>query len=234
MPTGRRPITAIVYDDGPAFEAFLNGAVDRLERDGLCLAGLVQQSIPRPGRRKCDMVLRDLATGKLHPISEDRGAEASGCSLDTDLLHRACAAAEAGLSARTALLVLCKFGKVEAALTGNESAPSGELRPMAEAFRTALSQRTILPDTMLAGAAMLLSSQDGETVSPEAVAAASHIAQLLLPLTARIDPDLATRTRAVLVSLPDDAKPGGAIRALGEDLSAMRRALALPEAERKS
>ncbi|MBN9442786.1 hypothetical protein, partial [Bosea sp. (in: a-proteobacteria)] len=84
------------------------------------------------------------------------------------------------------------------------------------------------------GAAMLLSSQDGETVSPEAVAAASHIAQLLLPLTARIDPDLATRTRAVLVSLPDDAKPGGAIRALGEDLSAMRRALALPEAERKS
>ncbi len=126
------------------------------------------------------------------------------------------------------------FGKVEAALTGNESAPSGELRPMAEAFRTALSQRTILPDTMLAGAAMLLSSQDGETVSPEAVAAASHIAQLLLPLTARIDPDLATRTRAVLVSLPDDAKPGGAIRALGEDLSAMRRALALPEAERKS
>ncbi len=86
----------------------------------------------------------------------------------------------------------------------------------------------------LAGAAMLLSSQDGETVSPEAVAAASHIAQLLLPLTARIDPDLATRTRAVLVSLPDDAKPGGAIRALGEDLSAMRRALALPEAERKS
>ncbi len=115
MPTGRRPITAIVYDDGPAFEAFLNGAVDRLERDGLCLAGLVQQSIPRPGRRKCDMVLRDLATGKLHPISEDRGAEASGCSLDTDLLHRACAAAEDGLSARTALLVLCKFGKVEAA-----------------------------------------------------------------------------------------------------------------------
>lgn len=115
MPTGCRPITAIVYDDGPAFEAFLNEATDRLERDGHCLAGLVQESIPRPGRRKCDMVLRDLATGIFHPISEDRGAGASGCSLDTDLLLQACAAAEAGLSSRTALLVLCKFGKVEAA-----------------------------------------------------------------------------------------------------------------------
>jgi len=115
VPTGCRPITAIVYDDGPAFEAFLNEAADRLERDGHCLAGLVQKSIPRPGRRKCDMVLRDLATGLLHPISEDRGAGARGCSLDTNLLLQACAAAEAGLSARTALLVLCKFGKVEAA-----------------------------------------------------------------------------------------------------------------------
>ena len=87
---------------------------------------------------------------------------------------------------------------------------------------------------MLAGAAMLLSIQDGETVSPEAVAAASHVAQLLLPLTARIAPDLAARTRAVLVALPNDAKPGGAVRSLAEDLSAMRKALALPEAERKS
>ena len=126
------------------------------------------------------------------------------------------------------------FGKVEAALTGSESAPSGGLKPTAEAFRSVLSQRTVLPDRMLAGAAMLLSIQDGETVSPEAVAAASHVAQLLLPLTARIAPDLAARTRAVLVALPNDAKPGGAVRSLAEDLSAMRKALALPEAERKS
>ncbi|MDX3805834.1 MAG: cupredoxin domain-containing protein [Bosea sp. (in: a-proteobacteria)] len=126
------------------------------------------------------------------------------------------------------------FGKVEAALTGSGNAPSGEIAPTAEAFRAALGQRTVLPDTMLAGAATLLSSQGGETISPEAVAAASHIAQLLLPLTARIDPDLAARTRAVLVALPNDAKPGGAMRSLAEDLSAMRKALALPEAERKS
>ncbi|MFJ5369092.1 hypothetical protein ACIPIA_07715, partial [Bosea sp. CER48] len=103
-----------------------------------------------------------------------------------------------------------------------------------EAFRTALSQRTILPDTMLAGAIGLLSAEDGEAASPEDIAAASGIARLLLPLTMRVDPELAARTRAVLVALPDDARPGGALRSLAEDLSAMRKALALPEAERKS
>ncbi|CAH1690653.1 conserved hypothetical protein [Hyphomicrobiales bacterium] len=114
MSTELRPITAILYADGQAFETFLRDLTAGMVRRGLRLAGLVQHSIPRPDRRKCDMLLRDLATGALHPISEDRGAEAHGCSLDTDLLTRACTAAEVGLSDRTALLVLCKFGKVEA------------------------------------------------------------------------------------------------------------------------
>lgn len=108
-----RPITAIVYADGAAFEALLDEAVRNLAARGVRLAGVVQQSIARPGRRKCDMVLRDLATGRLHPISEHRGEAARGCSLDVDLLLRACAAAEAGLTDGAALVVLSKFGKVE-------------------------------------------------------------------------------------------------------------------------
>ncbi|MGO4170637.1 cupredoxin domain-containing protein [Bosea sp. TAF32] len=126
------------------------------------------------------------------------------------------------------------FGKVQIALAGEAAVAASEVKLDAEAFRVALGQRTVLPDTMLAGAIALLSAQDGETASPEDVAAASGIARLLLPLTARIDPELAARTKAVLAALPNDAKPGGAIRSLVEDLSAMRKALALPEAERKS
>ena len=110
-----RPITAIVYGDGAAFEALLGETVDTLAARGVRLAGTVQQSIARPGRRKCDMMLRDLSTGRLHPISEDRGEAARGCTLDIDLLLRACAAAEAGLTHGTALVVLSKFGKVECA-----------------------------------------------------------------------------------------------------------------------
>lgn len=108
-----RPITAIVYADGAAFEAILEAVVGDIGTRGIRLAGVVQQSIAQPGRRKCDMVLRDLSTGRLHPISEHRGEAARGCMLDVDRLLRACAAAEAGITERTALVVLSKFGKVE-------------------------------------------------------------------------------------------------------------------------
>lgn len=107
------PITAIVYSDGPKFEAFLQEFTAARAKQGMRLAGLIQRSEPKPGRLKCDMYLRDLATGELHGISDDRGPQARGCVLNTDRLLRACTAAEAQLSSQTALLVLCKFGKAE-------------------------------------------------------------------------------------------------------------------------
>jgi hypothetical protein len=115
------PITAIVYGDGPAFETFLKAATAALSKDGKRLAGLIQESRPRSERRKCDIYLRDLATGEVHGVSEDRGPHATGCLLDTDRLLRAGQAAEAGLSAETDLLVICKFGKTEAAGGGLRS-----------------------------------------------------------------------------------------------------------------
>ena len=126
------------------------------------------------------------------------------------------------------------FAKLQAALSSEAADASAEPRQAAEAFRAALSQRTVLPDRMLAGAITLLSPQEGETGSAEDIAAASGIARLLLPLTARIDPDLAARAQADLVALPAEAKPGGATRKLADDLAAMRKALVLPETERKS
>ncbi|TGQ72917.1 MULTISPECIES: DUF2478 domain-containing protein [unclassified Mesorhizobium] len=107
------PVTAIVYSDGPKFEAFLQEFTAAAAEQGMRLAGLIQHSEPNPGRLKCDMYLRDLATGELHAISDDRGPQARGCVLNTDRLLRACTVAEAQLSSQTALLVLCKFGKTE-------------------------------------------------------------------------------------------------------------------------
>ncbi|RWG22949.1 MAG: DUF2478 domain-containing protein [Mesorhizobium sp.] len=108
------PITAIVYSNGWEFEAFLQEITAIMAERGMRLAGLVQRSEPKPDRVKCDMHLRDLATGMLHGISDDRGPHARGCVLNTDRLLRACEAAEAELSRQTDLLVLCKFGKTEA------------------------------------------------------------------------------------------------------------------------
>ena len=115
MQTGRPgyPITAIVYSDGPRFEAFLQEFTAAMAEQGMQLAGLIQRSERRPGRVKCDMFLRDLATGVLHAISDDRGPHARGCVLNTDRLLRACTAAEVQLSTQADLLVLCKFGKTE-------------------------------------------------------------------------------------------------------------------------
>lgn len=80
---------------------------------GVQLAGLVQLSEKKPDRVKCDMHLRDLASGEFHSISDDRGPHSRGCVLNTDRLLRACEAAGAELSGKTDLLVLCKFGKTE-------------------------------------------------------------------------------------------------------------------------
>jgi len=107
------PITAIVYSNGSEFEAFLQEITTVMAEQGMRLAGLVQFSEPKPDRRKCDMHLRNLSTGKLYGISDDRGPHARGCVLNTDHLLRACQAAEADLSGETDLLVLCKFGKTE-------------------------------------------------------------------------------------------------------------------------
>jgi nucleoside-triphosphatase THEP1 len=116
------PITAILYGDGTAFEAFLVRTTETLQAEGLRLAGLIQESRRRDGRRRCDIYLRDLATGSVHGVSEDRGPHARGCTLDRDRLLRAAAAAEHSLSADTDLLVLNKFGKIEVA--------GGGLRPL--------------------------------------------------------------------------------------------------------
>ncbi|MBB3289103.1 MULTISPECIES: DUF2478 domain-containing protein [unclassified Rhizobium] len=107
------PITAIVYSKGSDFEVFLQEVTVTMADQGVRLAGLVQHSRAKPGRTKCDMYLRDLVTGEVRAISDDRGPHARGCVLNTDRLLSACEAAEAGLSAQTDLLVLCKFGKTE-------------------------------------------------------------------------------------------------------------------------
>jgi len=200
---------------------------------------------PRPALTLMDMVgpaaeyraflsERSAAFGAAIDVMER--ARSGGDTTATEKARRDAAALLPGLhpaAARDAELEAL-FIRLRAALAEDGAVAGAETKPAAEAFRAALGQRTVLPDTMLAGAITLLSSPEGEAPSPEDVAAASHIAQLLVPLAARIDPDLAARTRAVLIALPNDAKPGGALQALAEDLSAMRKALALPEAERRS
>lgn len=94
-----------------ASDLFLAQVVAGLE-GRLRLCGTVQTNTARADRRKCDMDLLILSSGEVLRISEDRGALARGCTLDTSVLAQAVVATEAALSGAD-LLIVNKFGKTE-------------------------------------------------------------------------------------------------------------------------
>ena len=109
-----KPIIAIIYSDSEAADEALRSIALRLLDRGCRLAGLVQHNRPRPGRSRCDMVLEELASGDLVPISQDRGPEAKGCALVLDQLLKAMQIVRAALPTRPDLVIVNKFGKTEA------------------------------------------------------------------------------------------------------------------------
>lgn len=86
----------------------------RLEAEGYRLSGLVQNNVARAGRCRCDMVLRDLASGRELGISQDLGDGARGCRLDHGALETAAGWVEASISPDIDVLLLNKFGRREA------------------------------------------------------------------------------------------------------------------------
>lgn len=109
-----KPIIAITYSDSEAADEALCGIALRLIESSWRLAGLVQHNRPRPGRSRCDMVLEELASGDLVPITQDRGPEAKGCALVLDQLLKAMQLVRAALPAHPDLVIVNKFGKTEA------------------------------------------------------------------------------------------------------------------------
>jgi nucleoside-triphosphatase THEP1 len=110
---GALPLAAVVYDNGRERDALLTRVADTLAAEGFSLGGAVQSNVDRPGRRKCDMYLRDLVSGEQVLISLDRGNEARGCRLDSDAFARVSLWGEQALAVGIDLLVVNKFGKEE-------------------------------------------------------------------------------------------------------------------------
>lgn len=107
------PITAILYSEGRDVDPVMLRIASHLQALGCALAGFVQRNRARPGRRRCDMVLEDLATGTEITISEDRGAMARGCHLDLGQLLHGAELGRAALDAGADILIINKFGKSE-------------------------------------------------------------------------------------------------------------------------
>jgi hypothetical protein len=121
LPFAGRSILAIVYGAGDQPDPMLAALADRLQGLGLHLSGLVQRTADALPESRCNMLVELLPGGVQMPISEKRGTGARGCRLDQGLLVEALSAAEAGLDAWTDLLILNRFGKVEAEGGGGRS-----------------------------------------------------------------------------------------------------------------
>ena len=97
-----------------AADALIASVAKRAKAAGLKLAGVLQEDLKRPGRRRCDMRLIDLASGRIIPISEDRGNLAQGCRMDTSALVEAAEMVEQSIRIGAPdLVILNKFGKAE-------------------------------------------------------------------------------------------------------------------------
>ena len=87
---------------------------DHAMRLGLRVCGTVQINSDGPGAHPCDMDIRVLPDGPVLRISQSLGRHARGCRLDPDALEQAVAGVERALQDGADLLIVNKFGKMEA------------------------------------------------------------------------------------------------------------------------
>jgi nucleoside-triphosphatase THEP1 len=116
--TGLSQIGVVAHDDGLVRDALLAQCAASLVASGSRLGGVVQSNAPRPGRRRCDMYVKDLLGGEEIKISLDRGDEARGCRLDPDAFARIDGWIERAVREGVDLLIVNKFGKEEASGRG--------------------------------------------------------------------------------------------------------------------
>lgn len=107
-------LTGIEFSDGTHVDQVLSDVATALIGRGLQVAGLIQIRGQSGGDCNCrEMHLRDLSSGKLHQISEERGPEARGCHLDWEALMTLAQSVEQNLSDKTDVLIINRFGRSE-------------------------------------------------------------------------------------------------------------------------
>ncbi len=114
------PLAAMVYGDsrGPEMDRILESLAHELAAEGLKLAGAVQHTAQQPSFPRCDMVLEDLGSGGIHPISVDRSMEVQGCRMEPEKIETLAGLAADAVERGADLFILNRFGKNEIAGRG--------------------------------------------------------------------------------------------------------------------
>ncbi|MFV1464798.1 MULTISPECIES: DUF2478 domain-containing protein [unclassified Phaeobacter] len=109
-------LSYVMTQERGATDKLLSALADRLQADGLRLAGIVQTNTECYDSQLCDMDVRVLPAGETIRISQSLGPEARGCRLNPEALERAVGQVTAALGQDPApqVLLVNKFGKHEA------------------------------------------------------------------------------------------------------------------------
>ena len=117
-PTAPLPLAAIVHaDDRHDLEALLEQVARRLQYAGWHVAGLVhRQDHYANGNKR--MQLHDLCSEQQFELSQDLGAASEACSLNPQALAQASAVLRDSLDGGAELMVINRFGQLEALGSG--------------------------------------------------------------------------------------------------------------------
>ena len=92
----------------------LEGFARILQGQGYLVRGLVQRNAPTAEACACAMTLVDVHGGREFRISQDLGAGSTCCRVDTAAVAEASSILREALNSETDLMVVNKFGKLEA------------------------------------------------------------------------------------------------------------------------
>ena len=109
----RHPIAAIQEGSSRQIQALLAEVVER-RSPALRIAGVIEAQASDHQARRKGRELRVLADSSRYPLFQNLGAGSSSCSLDPQSLANACERVRATIARGCDLVVISKFGKLEA------------------------------------------------------------------------------------------------------------------------
>lgn len=129
MNNAARMIAVVQGAPGATVQDIFRALLDRW-RPSVRLAGVIAESHGLAGRACSAGFLRNIGTGELFPIFQDLGPGSTACHLDGSGMLPAVEAVQRDIAAGCDLVLLSKFGKLEAARSG-----------LVDAFRSAIEAR---------------------------------------------------------------------------------------------
>jgi hypothetical protein len=111
-----QPIAVVQGAESPEIQALFEAFVARLPA-AVRVAGVIEEH-PTPAQAICDPILHNLRSGRRHPLFQDLGPGSTSCGLDPESVVVACQEVVGDIEAGCDLVVLSKFGRLEAERTG--------------------------------------------------------------------------------------------------------------------